>query len=75
MFLHSAGFSCSEPQRRVGLGGRPPIPSEWAGLLQNQSLLYVQVGGRAGGRGGCVLFGAVSVSTGMYKVHNMSLSV
>jgi hypothetical protein len=49
MFLHSAGFSRSEPQRRVGLGGRPPIPSEWAGLLQNQSLC---TGGRSGRRPG-----------------------
>jgi hypothetical protein len=43
-------FSCSEPWRRVGLGGRPPIPSQWAGLLQNQSLCTGERSGRRPGR-------------------------
>ena len=32
-FLLCGIFSCWEPQRRVGLGGRPPILSEWVGLF------------------------------------------
>ncbi len=42
-------FSCWEPQRWVGLGGRPPIPSEWGGVVAKPIVMYRwEVGPEAG---------------------------